>query len=86
MDDRITPMKQRTKARLAIGLGFILLVFIAFVAVFRTPLGILLRQNSGYFDRAHFNAVVDQVRAMSLAPGREIQLRLDDPADPKSLR
>jgi len=79
-------MKQRTKAFLVITLGFMLFVFIAFVAVFTTPLGIWLRQSSGYFDRAHFNAVVDQVRAMSFVSGREIQLRLDDPADPKSLR
>lgn len=79
-------MKQRTKRFLAIGLVFLLLVFIAVVAVFRTPLGIVLRQNPGYFDRVHLKAVVDQVRVMSIAPDREIQLRLDNPADPKSLR
>lgn len=79
-------MKQRTKAFGAIGLGCMLLVLVAFVAVYTTPLGIFLRQNPGYFDRAHFNAVVNQVRAMPLAPGQEIRLRLDNPADPKSLR
>jgi len=63
-----------------------LLVLVVLVAVFTTPLSIFLRQNPGYFDRAHFNAVVDQVRGMSLEPGREIRLRLDNPADPASLR
>lgn len=79
-------MKQRTKALAVIGLGCTLLVLVALVAAYTTPLGIFLRQNSGYFDRAHFNAVVDQVRAMPLAPGREVRLRLDNPAEPKSLR
>ena len=51
-----------------------------------TPLGIALRQNPGSFDRGHFDAVVTQVRSMSLVAGEEVQLRLDDPSDPTSLR
>ena len=62
---------------LAVGVGA-LLTF--------TPLGSALRVKLGFFDRKHYEAVVAQVRTMSPAAGGEIQLRLDDPADPASLR
>ncbi len=56
----------------------------AFLAV--TPFGIVLKQNPGRFSRGHFEAVVAQVRSMSLPVGEEVKLRLDDPSDPASLR
>lgn len=62
------------------------LASIGWILVHFTPLGIVLRQNSGYFDRAHFDAVVAQVRLMPLTPDKETSFRLDDLADAKSLR
>jgi hypothetical protein len=59
---------------------------LAYVAAVYTPLGIVLRQNPGGFDRARLEAVVEMVRTLDLKPGEVRALRLDDPADPSSLR
>ena len=64
----------------------LLLAVVAGALFLFTPLGNALRGKLGGFDRGHFEAVVTQVRSMSLAAGDEVQLRLDDPSDPTSLR
>jgi len=64
----------------------LLLAVVAGALFLFTPLGNALRGKRGGFDRGHFEAVVTQVRSMSLAAGEEVQLRLDDPSDPTSLR
>ncbi len=43
-------------------------------------------QGPGTFQRARYEAVVERARALGLAPGETRELRLDDPADPRTLR
>ena len=43
-------------------------------------------QNAGHFDRAHFEAIVAEVRARGLIPGESADFRLDDISSPRSLR
>jgi hypothetical protein len=38
------------------------------------------------FDRARFEAIVAEVRRYDIAPGKELELRLDDISNPRSLR
>ena len=64
----------------------LLLAVVAGALFLFTPIGNTLSGKLGGFDRGHFEAVVAQVRSMSLAAGEEVQLRLDDPSDPTSLR
>jgi hypothetical protein len=48
--------------------------------------GLFAEQNPGPFDKAAFAAIVQQVQVIGIQPGEELELRLDDMANPKSLR
>lgn len=78
--------KNKRKTFLAISLCVLTLGLGIGVLIRFSPLYITLRQNPGWFHQAHYEAVVAQVRSMHLEAGIETALRLDDPADPKSLR
>jgi hypothetical protein len=45
-----------------------------------------LLPTAGRFDRHRFEAVVAEVRRRPLPAGQQVALRLDDPAEPRSLR
>ena len=79
-------MKNATRIKIICSVAILLLALGAAAVFISSPLGHALRQNPGSFDRERFEAVVAQVRSMSLVPGEETQLRLDDPSDPMSLR
>src|SRR4051812_47700416 len=66
---------------------FVLLsLVIVTVLYFLFPVGgVVLQQNPGKFNRAQFDAVVLAVRKLSLKPGEESLLRLDDISRPDSL-
>ncbi|MGO8688034.1 MAG: hypothetical protein ACLQLG_00215 [Thermoguttaceae bacterium] len=47
---------------------------------------IVAEQNSGPFNELRLTAIVQQVKTIRLRPGEKLELRLDDLANPKSLR
>jgi len=65
-----------------VGLGGVaVMAFFAYIAA-----RALFFPPGGRFDRPRFEAIVKEVRRYPIAPGKEVDLRLDDISNPRSLR
>lgn len=79
-------MKKRALLALALGLAALVTVAGFFMLRAAGLMPLSMQQNPGTFDRARWEAVVARARALAIAPGETRELRLDDLADPGTLR